>query len=76
MDSESRAAQGQYGFNPGFHRGIRMGSVLDGVVTDFIPDPAPHDATSFPEGISVDGSGTIWGASVGDRDVRKFVPQR
>ena len=74
VDSESRAAKGQYGFNPGFHRGIRMGSVLDGVVTGFIPDPAPHDGTSFPEGISVGRSGTIWGASVGDRDVRKFVP--
>lgn len=73
VDSESRAVEGQYGFNPGYHRGIRIGSVHDGIVSEFIPDPAPHDATSFPEGISVDKNGVIWGASVGDRKVTKFV---
>ena len=73
VDSESRAVEGQYGYNPGYHRGIRIGSVHDGIVSEFIPDPAPHDATSFPEGISVDKNGVIWGASVGDRKVSKFV---
>lgn len=73
VDSESRQAEGQYGYNPGWHRGIRIGSVHDGIVTDFIPDPAPHDGTSFPEGISVDDNGVIWGASVGDRKVTKYV---
>ncbi len=72
-DSESRDVPGQYGYNPGYHRGIRIGSVKDGVVTAFIPDPAPKNAASFPEGISVDTSGVIWGASIGDRNVMKFV---
>ena len=72
VDSESRAAEGQYGYNPGWHRGIYV-STLDGVITDFIPDPAPHDGTSFPEGIAVDDNGVIWGASVGDQKVTKFV---
>ena len=72
-DSESRAAEGQYGYNPGWHRGIRIGSVTDGVVTGFIPDPGPHGGTSHPEGISVDDEGNIWGASVGDRTVWKWV---
>ena len=72
-DSESRAVMGQYGYNPGSHRGIRIGSVTDGVVTDFIPDPNPHGGTSHPEGISVDDDGNIWGASVGDRTVWKWV---
>jgi hypothetical protein len=72
-DSESRNVPGQYGYNPGFHRGIRFGSVNDGVVTAFIPDPAPKRGASFPEGISVDRTGTIWGASIGDRNVLKFV---
>ena len=31
------------------------------------------NAASFPEGISVDKAGTIWGASIGDRNVMKFV---
>jgi hypothetical protein len=48
--------------------------VNDGVVRAFIPDPAPKNNASFPEGISVDKSGTIWGASIGDRQVTKFTP--
>jgi streptogramin lyase len=72
-DSESRNAPGQYGHNPGYHRGIRIGSVKDGVVTTFIPDPAPKGVASFPEGISLDKAGTIWGASIGDRNVLKFA---
>ena len=72
-DSESRNVPGQYGYNPGYHRGIRIGSVKDGVVTAFIPDPAPKGNASFPEGITVDKAGVIWGASIGDRNVLKFV---
>ena len=75
-DSESRNAPGQYGHNPGYHRGIYIGSVKDGVVTAFIPDPAPKNAASFPEGITVDKSGVLWGASIGDRNVLKFVRNR
>ena len=37
-DSESTNKDG-YGHNPGWQRGIRIGSLKDGVVTDFIPDP-------------------------------------
>jgi len=72
-DSESRNAPGQYGHNPGFHRGIYIGSVKDGIVTAFIPDPKPNGAASFPEGITVTRDGVIWGASIGDRNVMKFV---
>jgi len=72
VDSESRQAEGQYGYNPGWHRGIYVGT-LDGIITDFIPDLNPHDGTSFPEGISVDDNGVIWGASVGDRKVTKYM---
>lgn len=72
VDSESRQAEGEYGYNPGWHRGIYVGT-LDGLVTDFIPDPSPTGATSFPEGIAVDDNGVIWGASVGDQEVLKFV---
>ena len=46
---------------------------LNGDIIDFIPDPNPHDGTSFPEGIAVDDNGVIWGASVGDRKVTKYV---
>jgi streptogramin lyase len=73
-DSESRDLPGKYGHNPGFDRGIRVGSVADGVVRQFIPDPKPNGAASFPEGITVGRDGVIWGASIGDRNVLKFVP--
>ena len=72
VDSESRQVEGQYGYNPGWHRGIYVGT-LNGDIIDFIPDPNPHDGTSFPEGIAVDDNGVIWGASVGDRKVTKYV---
>jgi len=73
-DSESRNnAPGEYGYNPGYHRGIYIGRVKDGVVTGFIPDPKPNGAASFPEGISLGKDGVIWGASIGDRNVMKFV---
>lgn len=76
VDSESRAgAEGGYGYNPGWHRGIYVGT-LDGTITDFIPDPSPSGGTSFPEGIGVGDNGEIWGASVGDRMVYRFVRNR
>ena len=40
-DSESRSPMG-YGYHPGWKRGIRIGSVKDGVVTAFIPDTDPN----------------------------------
>jgi hypothetical protein len=43
------------------------------VVTGFIPDPKPNGGASFPEGISLGKDGVIWGASIGDRNVMKFV---
>ena len=39
-DSESTDKEG-YGHNPGWKRGIRVGSAKDGKVTAFIPDPSP-----------------------------------
>ncbi len=74
-DSESRERPG-YGNHPGWKRGIRVGSAKDGTVTAFIPDanPNPEDsATSGAEGIAADSSGAIYGADVGERDVKKYV---
>ncbi len=72
-DSESTDKEG-YGHNPGWKRGIRVGSAKDGTVTAFIPDPSPGTAvTSGSEGIAVDSSGKIYGAEVGPKDVKEYV---
>src|SRR6185312_190716 len=63
-DSESRDAPG-YAHHPGWRRGIRIGSVKDGVVTGFIPDDdLDPDAgtTSGGEGVWSDGKGHIYSA--------------
>ena len=73
-DSESTDKEG-YGHNPGWKRGIRVGSARDGSVNAFIPDPSPGTAiTSDAEGITADADGIIYGAEVGPRDVKKYVP--
>jgi len=72
-DSESNAKR-----NPGYTRGIRIGSVKDGFVMAFIPDPEPdpdNSGTSGAEGIAVDKAGNIYGAEVGPRKVHKYVPK-
>src|SRR5262249_42498749 len=68
-DSESNLAR-----NPGVKRGIRIGSLKDGQVAAFIPDPdpTPHEGTregngSAAEGVAVDADGNIYGAEVGPR---------
>lgn len=70
-DSESNASR-----NPGWKRGIRIGSAKDGFVTAFIPDPEPdqdNSGTSGAEGVAVDAKGNIYGAEVGPRAIKKYV---
>jgi len=70
-DSESNASR-----NPGWKRGIRIGSARDGFVTAFIPDPEPdqdNSGTSGAEGVAVDAEGNVYGAEVGPRALKKYV---
>jgi sugar lactone lactonase YvrE len=77
-DSESTDRDG-YGHNPGYKRGIRIGSAKDGTVTAFIPDPLAPDAdgklpaTSISEGVAADAQGNVFGAEVGPKDLKKYV---
>ena len=74
-DSESTSEA-----NPGFGRGIRIGSAVDGTVHYYLPDdvsdlePGAEPVTSGPEGIAVDASGAVYGGEVRQRMVRKFAP--
>jgi DNA-binding beta-propeller fold protein YncE len=71
-DSESSATS-----NPGWMRGIRIGSARDGKVQYLIPDPAGPGAasggTSAAEGVAVDRAGNVYGAEVGPTDVKRYV---
>jgi DNA-binding beta-propeller fold protein YncE len=70
-DSESNTRR-----NPGWRRGIYIGSASDGTVTAFIPDPEPDpdaSATSGAEGVAVDALGNVYGAEVGPRTLRRYV---
>jgi sugar lactone lactonase YvrE len=54
-------------------RGIRIGSVRDGKVTAFIPDPDQNPpSTSAAEGVAVDSKGNIYGAEVGPRALKRY----
>jgi len=60
--------------NPGWKRGIRIGSAKDGIVTAFIPDAAPapdKDGSSGADGVAADAAGNVYGAEVGK--LRKYV---
>lgn len=73
-DSESNTRR-----NPGWKRGIRIGSAKDGKVTAFIPDPNPNpdsgpgSGTSAAEGVAADSRGNVYGAEVGPRALKKYV---
>jgi streptogramin lyase len=61
--------------NPGFKRGVRIGSARDGSVKSFIPglgvDPETYMAG---EGVVADAAGNVyWAETTGGMTVRKFV---
>ncbi len=56
--------------NPGYSRGIRIGSTKDGKVTALISDPDP-DGTG--EGVAADASGNVYGALTAKQALRKYV---
>jgi sugar lactone lactonase YvrE len=56
--------------NPGFKRGIRIGSAKDGKVTALITDPDP-DGTG--EGVVADGQGNVFGSLTTKQALKKYV---
>jgi streptogramin lyase len=86
-DSESGSINPAHG---DWKRGIRIGSVKDGKVTAFIPDPLPTCERGTPpgnpptcgggtwvaEGVAVDDAGNVYGAEVGPRKVTKYVKKK
>ncbi|HXG86692.1 MAG TPA: peptidyl-alpha-hydroxyglycine alpha-amidating lyase family protein [Vicinamibacterales bacterium] len=56
-------------------RGIRVGSLKDGKIVAFIPDPQKDltSGTLAAEGVAVDAAGNIYGAEVGPRKLQKYT---
>ena len=76
-DSESESVSQNHN---GWHRGMRWGSLKDGKIVGYIPDPNTktrtldnYTGTSAAEGVAVDAKGNIYGAEVGPQDVKKYV---
>jgi DNA-binding beta-propeller fold protein YncE len=59
--------------NPGFKQGIRIGSVKDGKVTAFIPEPSVE--AGAPEGVGVDDAGNLYAGWTAKMAVRRYVKQ-
>lgn len=73
-DSESNMAQ-----NPGFNRGVRIGSVKDGKVAAFIPDPAPPKegtgaaSNTWGESVMADDAGNVYVGTYDAGTVARYV---
>jgi len=63
--------------HPGWQRGVRIGSLKDGMVTIFIPPHAlPNSADgAMGEGMAVDAAGNVFSAETNLRGITKFVRQ-
>jgi DNA-binding beta-propeller fold protein YncE len=55
--------------NPGFKQGIRVGSVKDGVVKEFIP----WNETNTLEGVASDDAGNVYGGFTNTLNFRRWV---
>ena len=70
-DSESNESR-----NPGWQRGIRIGSAVTGEVTAFMPDTSEDNPdrspTSGAEGVAVDANGVVYGAEVNTKSVKRY----
>ena len=74
-DSESESVSQNHN---GWKRGIRWGSIKDGKIVGFIPDPDTRgrpdfSGTSAAEGVAVDNAGNIYGAEVGPKALKKYT---
>jgi sugar lactone lactonase YvrE len=77
IDSES-----DDNYNPGWRKGLRVGSARTGEVWYFVPEHVSKQPSgmggvgSFGEGVAVDAAGNVYGGEVGPiQGLTKFVPR-
>ena len=63
--------------HPGWQRGIRIGSLMNGKVTIFIPPQMAPNSTdgAMGEGIAIDAAGNLYTAEATVRGVTKYVKE-
>jgi sugar lactone lactonase YvrE len=60
--------------NPGFQKGIRIGSAKDGIVKSFVPIPGSGDKPmDRVEGVATDIKGNLYGAESNSHNLRKYT---
>jgi sugar lactone lactonase YvrE len=59
--------------NPGWQRGVRIGSARDGTVTAFIPDPRASTTGEGVESVAADANGIVYAGLNDGATVIKFV---
>jgi sugar lactone lactonase YvrE len=72
-DSQSNSTQ-----NPGYTRGVRVGSAKDGKVMALIPfvEPDPEkNNNAGVEGVAIDAKGNVFAAEVSTQTLKKYVKQ-
>ena len=60
--------------NPGFQKGIRIGSAKDGIVKSFVPIPGSGDKPMITaEGVATDAKGNLYAAEANSDNLRKYA---
>jgi len=70
-DSESNTPT----VNPTVKRGIRIGSLSDGKVRFFVPDPDPIGGAGGREGVAADRDGIVYVTKTGDGGLYRYTKQ-
>jgi sugar lactone lactonase YvrE len=73
--ADSQTKDPSCGANPACRQGVRVGSVKDGVVRFYVPDPAATSDSSFGEGVAADATGMLYVSEVAKKGLRRYARQ-
>ncbi len=73
--TDSQTKDPSCGANPACRQGVRIGSVKDGVVRFYVPDPVATPESSFGEGVAADINGVLYVSEVAKKGLRRYARQ-
>jgi sugar lactone lactonase YvrE len=71
--TDSQTKDESCGANPACRQGVRIGSVKDGAVRFYVPDPLATAESSFGEGVAADAAGTLYVSEVAKKGLRRYA---